>query len=438
MSNRLIFEDWLAEQDMPALGGQPDPSAGQAPSSQPDVPPSATTDQPSGMQPNQNDPNIANQDQPQDISQDPQVPDMPEEKEDEDFETWKMKYFRATVKGDSNELIDILNEKREDKGLEESQSRFIENNFSIQLLRQYLNIESASKEIRKLMKENLDRNNPASSLVNHIYSVLETIPQLNNMIIKCKGYGNLKADLHRKFIAALLCAVQVGTGANSEDLIVNEKDEDGGYSVLISTRFNSKWGDVNLGDWSLKEDDVDRYLSEAERKRLEDGSPEEKDVLRRRVVLESIADQYKQRAFIINVVGEDGTIFTLGWDMFSALKQAYNEGRLVVRTRLSDNSEAMITDEGKIVSFMDWSINYIRETGEQDEEGQPAVEELEFMQRRNGRLYLVAALDTIRDAAQAPLAGTTFQETPYRGNPSDLKILTRCVFTAYDMLIKQC
>jgi hypothetical protein len=435
--NNLVFTDWLLEQDMPAMGGQPDPMAGQAPGVDPtnaaEPPPQSSP--PSGMQPNQNDPNITQQaGQPEDVTQDPQSPDMPEENEEEDFETWKIKYFKASVKGDSNELIDILNEKRDSMDLTPVQHKFIEDNFNIQLLRQNSNIEKASKEIRKLIKDQIDKNNPATTVVNHMFSVLETIPQLNQIYIKCNGYGGMKQDLHRKFIAALLGAVQVGTGANAEDVIFNERE----YSIMISTRFNARWGDVNLGDWSLREDDAERYLSEPEQKRMTgNGSPEEKDVLRRRVVLESIADQFKQRAFIINVMGENGTVYTLGWDISNALKQAYQEGRLVVRTRRSDNSQAMITDEGKIVPFIDLAINYVKETGEQDEDGQPATEELEFMRRQNGRLYLVAALGTIKEAAQG-LAGTTFQETPYSGNPSDLRTIQRCVYSTSDMVLRSC
>jgi hypothetical protein len=78
--------------------------------------------------------------------------------------------------------------------------------------------------------------------------------------------------------------------------------------------------------------------------------------VRRRVVIESIAEQFKQRAYIVNVTGKNGTVYTLGWDLAGSLKAAYTAGKLVVRTIQSENSDAMITDDGEIVPFVDMKI----------------------------------------------------------------------------------
>ena len=441
MSNRYAFEYWLGEADTPALGGQPDPVAGGSPAGQPASnmgPPPAQ-----GMPP---DPNVSNQtdqmgknpqdqQQPPDVSQDPQVPDMPEQEEGEDFEQWRQKFLKESIKGDSQTLISMLKQALDQEGeLSAYQKKFAKDNLNIQTLRLNANIEKASKEIRSQIKQQLDQNNPSTSVVSHICDVLETVPLLNQIFIKLNGYEDAKGDLHRKFIAALLCAVQVGKGADKEDIIFNERE----YSILISTRFNAKWGRVYLGDWSLKEDDPERYLSQPEMKRLQEGSPEEKDVLRRRVVVESIAQKFEQRAFIIHTVSEDGTIYVMGWDVANALRAAYTNGKLVVRTRHSENSEAMITDEGEIVPFVDMNIYYVKETGQQDEDGMPDTKEIEFMQRRNGVLLLTAQLATLKEATSAIGTGIVFKEVPYQGNPSDLKVLQNCVFTTHDLLMKQC
>ena len=253
------------------------------------------------------------------------------------------------------------------------------------------------------------------------------------MFVKLTGYGGQKGDLHRKFISALCGAIQVGSGANNEDIIFNEQD----YSIMISTRFNSRWGDVVLGDWSLKEDDAKRYLSEPEQHRLQSGSPEEKDVLRRRIVVESIAKQFETRAFVINVVQDDGTIGFLGWDLSNALKAAYSNGKLVIKTKKSDHSEAMIDTDGNIVPLVDMTLYYVKETGRQNLAGEPEKEEVEFMERRNGTLFLSATYKTIKEATSA-FQGTVFKEIPWNGNVSDLAILRRCVYSTYDMLMKQC
>ena len=446
MKNKNIFEDWLdsqeiLEQDQPMMGGQPDAGGMQAPSGDPygSLSPSGINGQNSGPQ---NDPNVTNQQQVQNqasndqgLENDPNAPDMPDDQKnvEEDFEIWKNKYFKESIKGDTNQLIDILNEQRNKDDLQPYQRKFIEDNFNVQLLRQNSNIEKASNEIRRNMKDQLDQNNPATSVVNHTFNTLSTMPMLNAIFIKMSGYGNLKGDLHRKYLASLTGAVQVGSGANTEDIIYNERE----YSVMMSTRFNSEWGAINLGNWSLKEDDPERFLSEPEAKRLQEGSPEEKEVLRRRVVVESIADFFKTRAFIINVVADDGTVYTLGMDLSNALKGAYKDGKLVVRTRHSDNSEAMITDDGDIIPYIDLNIYFVKETGEQDEDGMPATEEIEFIERRNGILFLKASYQTIKDAASV-LPGFVFKETPYTGNPSDLRTLRRCVYSAHDLLLRQC
>jgi len=432
--NRHNIEDWLVEFDTPGLGAQPDPSGSQAPTSDPNQ----------GVG-NPSNPNVANMmpqnapaahtpEVPQDISNDPQSPDMPEEKpEVNDFEVWKNTFLKESIKGDVNQLITILNQVRDKDDLDPYQRKFVEDNFNIQLIRQHSNVNKASKEIRRQIQSQLDRNNPATSVVNHMISVLETDPTLNNTFIKLNGYAGLKGDLHRKFVAALTGSVQVGSGANTEDIVFNERE----YSIQISTRFNSKWGDVYLGQWSLKEDDPERFLSEPELKRLQEGSPDEREVLRRRVVVESISELFETRAFIINVVGDNGTIYTLGWDVATSLRGAYTEGKIKVKTRKSDNSEAMISDDGNITPLLDLSVYYVRETGELDADGKSQKELVPFMERKEGMLFLSASLQLIKEAATA-LQGAAFKETPYRGNPSDLKTLTRCVYSAHDLLMRQC
>lgn len=434
MNHRHNLEDWLLEFDIPPVAGQPDTTAMQAPTTDPNQQAAANP---------QSDPNVANMDQlnnppandnQQDVSNDPQTPEMPEETPKvDDFEVWKNKYFKESIKGDSNSLIDLLSPVRESEGLDSYQRKFVEDNWNVQLVRQHSNIEKASKDIRRNIREQLDRNNPATSVVNHLSAVLDTMPLLNHVFVKLNGYTGLKGDLHRKYIAALIGGVQVGAGGNKEDIIYNERD----YSIMLSTRFNSKWGDVFIGNWSLKEDDPERFLTEPELKRLRDGSPEERTVLRRRIVIESIAELFETRAFIINVVGNDGTIYTLGWDLANSLRAAYTDGKIKVKTRRSDNSEAMISDSGEIQPLMDLSITYVNETGKQNPEGLPETEELPFMERKDGMLFLNANLQLIRTASNA-LQGMVFKETPYNGNPSDLKTLTRCIYSAHDMLMRQC
>jgi hypothetical protein len=441
--NHYILEQWLRkrlnEDDAPSLdpmtnpGGSPGMGNGMGYGGQIQTPvgpdPSITNQGQQDMAPNpqENKPNGM-----PDVSNDPTVPDMPEELDEQDFERWKDTYFKESVKGDVSKLIDLIHQVR-DMDLDSYPRKFVEDNLQICFLRQNANIEKVGNEVRKLIKQELDQNNPAVSVVNHMTNSLDTMPQLNNVFIKLKGLLGMKSDLHRKFIASLIGAVQVGSGANNEDIVYNEKD----YSIRISTRYNDKWGKVDIGKWSLKEDDPERYLTDPEQKRLEEGSPEEKDVLRRRVVMESIADAFKRRAFIVNVCGHNGTIYTFGWDLSSSLRAAYTEGKLVVRVVESEDSEAMITDDGQIIPFVDLKIKYVKETGNVDASGKPMKDELDFMERVDGMLFLNAQLSVLREAASS-FQGIVMKETPYQGNPSDLRTLQRCVPNASEILLRSC
>jgi hypothetical protein len=426
MSN-LALQEWLNEDEMGMqIPGTEVPGA---------VPPAPTM--PQETDPNAQateDPNAMQQPQPDqmDVSNDPPAPDMPEEQEEQDFEQWKDSFFRETTRNDVLKLIDMINQVR-DLELDSYPRKFVEDNLQVCFLRQNSNIDKMCKEVRRLSKESLDQNNPTVSLVNHIFNTMRTMPELNNIFIKLKGLLGMKGDLHRKFIASITGSVQVGTGGNNEDLIFNERD----YSVKMSTRYNDKWGKVDLGRWSLKEDDANRYLTEPEQRRLEEGSPEEKEVLRKRIIIESIAETFKKRGFVINVVGEDGTVYTLGWDLSGSIKGAYGDGKLVVKTIQSENSEAMIDDKGTIVPYIDVKIKYVKETGGLDAEGKPEKEELDFIEKIDGMLFLTAQFLTVKDASTS-FPGIVLKETPYNGNPSDLKVIMRCVPNAPELLLRLC
>jgi hypothetical protein len=431
------LQDWLVEFDIPAAAANPDAPMG-PPTGNPDFADTMSND---NMPP---DPNAANDDQnapePEpDVNQQPEpqednieIPDMPESPEDQDFEVWKSNYFKETIKGNANQLLDMISPIRDRDELEPYQRKFVEDNYNIQLIRLNSNILEASKLVRKNIREQLDKNNPATSIVNHVSNVLDTMPHLNNIFIKMMGYSGNKGELHRKFIAALTGSVQVSSSPDKENIIFNEKE----YSIKMPTRLNSDWGDVAIGSWSLKEDDPEKFLSEPELKRLSEGSPEERDILRKRVIIESISKQFEEQAFIINVIGDNGAIYYLGWDISNALRGAYTEGKIVVKTNPSENSEAMINDEGAIIPVFDLKIFFTRDTGDQDENG-PVYEEIEFMSKKNGMLFLTAGLDLVKEASSA-FQGTQFKEVPYQGNPSDLKNIRRCVYSSHDLLMRQC
>jgi hypothetical protein len=410
-----------------AIGDVPPANQPPQPDSQAPVDPNVAQQQPAEMAPEQ-----PVEPQMPDVSSDPQSAEIPDDKEHQDFEQWKNTFFKESIRGDVNKLIDMIHEVR-DLELDSYPRKFVEDNLQVLFLCQHANIAKASKEIRRLIRQELDKNNPSVSLVNHITSVLETMQDLSNIFIKLKGMYGLKGDLHRKYIAALLGAIQVGSGGNTEDVIYNEKD----YSIRISTRFNNEFGRLEMGRWSLKEDDPDKFLEEAEMKRLEEGSPDEREALRHRIVIESIVENFKTRTFVANVVDKDGTVMFLGWDIASSLQAAFTEGKLVVKTILSENSEVFISESGEILPYVDLKIQYMRDTGELDEDGKPAPEEHPFIEKIDGILFLTANMNIIKEAASS-MQGIVLKEIPFKGNPSEIKILEKCHASANELLLRMC
>jgi hypothetical protein len=439
-----IYENWLINEQDPTFGGGPDPVAGVPSDSQKDpnffggsggmsnpmskgtsitnLNKSSTDSSPEEYKPS---------DKP-DASFDPEYPDMPQENLPVDFDKWKADFFKESIKGDVNKLLNMIHQVR-DYNLDPYRRKFIEDNLQICFLRQQANIEKVSGEIRKLIKEEMDNANPANSLTNHIFSVLQKYPDISNVFIKLNGLFGLKSDLHRKFIASLLCAVQVGSGGVNEDLILNQKD----YSIKISTRMNARFGAIDIGKWFMTVDEPDKYLSDSEIERMESGSPEEKDILKKRIIIDSIANFFRKRAFIVNVVGDDGSVNLIGLDLSTYLKGAYNDGKIIVATYENANSEATLNEKSEIIPLSDIKILFQKDTGQLDEFGKPLKEQVEFITRRDGILILNATKDILKEASNA-YSGINFKVIPYNGNPSDLKFLSRCIPSAPEILMRNC
>jgi hypothetical protein len=424
MPVNIVKHFWLEAEEI---------SAGQAPTSDPTT--GATPFNPSLQDPSQNpsqeqDPSL--EQEPDDVSQDPEEADLPEEDLDKDFWKWKKEFFELSIKGNTEDMLNSI-KLVDTEGLESSQLKFLSDNMQILLYRQDANIAKASKEIRKLMKTDLDRSNPATSIMQHITNVLEKDGPIQAILVKLSGMYDVKGPYHRKFIASLIGGVQTGGGGDLEDIVYVDND----LTVNISTRFCTQFGEIHLGNWSLKDDDPEKYLADVELERLKEGSPEEKQVLRRRIILESIAQKFEKRSFLIHCVSPNGTIFSMGYELGTSIRSAYKEGKLIVRGQKAESRDAMITDDGKIVPLIDIDVMYVRDTGETDMNGKPVKEEVPFMKRRNCILYLTADLEVLKEAS-AGMTGFFLHESPYNGNPEDIRELKNCNASLSEILNKQC
>lgn len=352
------------------------------------------------------------------------TPDVPENNDEIEFNTWRNEFFKLAVCGDTDKMIDSINEIK-DQNLDSAQMKFVDDNLKILLLRQDANFDKVSKNIRKSLKTDLDQSHPGVSLLQVISPEVNSNPVLNEIIIKLFGFHGLKGELHRKFIAALTGSIQVGGGGEKEDLVFNEKE----YSINISTRMAGSFGEITIGKWSLKENDASKFLAEPEMTRLQEGSPEEKKALAHRIVLDSIAEKFKTRAFFIQVVTVDGNVYSIGWDIGESLKDAYRDGKLIIKSDMSSDSDAFIGEDGKIIALK--NIGIYAKSGDENEQ-----KEMPFIENRSGILYFTADLDTMNSIGSS-ISGMMFQSQPFTGSPEQFRELTRATPDLATLLLRR-
>jgi hypothetical protein len=150
--------------------------------------------------------------------------------------------------------------------------------------------------------------------------------------------------------------------------------------------------------------------------------------------MESIADMFQHRAFIIDIVDDQGTVQHIGLDLGNCIRAAYVDGRLVARMNNEDTHDAFINDEGEIVLIPNLTIHYVKESNIPNHQGDHELEEVEFMRQQDGMLRLTATVDLMKEVAST-LQGIVWKEQPWQGNPSDLMGLMRSVPSIPEILL---
>ena len=417
MSNWINWQSWNEAGEAQPPTGDPYAANVMATAGDPASPEPHAPDQPQDQSQNQKGYYDADDDDDQndqdDVTQDPQEIEEPQQGQAKDFEVWRHEFFELAKKGDTGQMIDAIGVVRDRPGLGAPQKKFVEDNLQIWMYRQ--DIEQQADQIRKLVNKDFDITNPGTTLMQHICAVMEENTAMIQVPIKLTGTFAWKSDIHRKWVAALLGAVQEGGGASRHDLVLNDDE----WSVEISTRFYAEFGEIDMGKWSLAVNDAEKFLSQSEFKALEDGSPGYKRELRRKIVISSIAERFARRAFLIHVCHTDGTLYSIGWDAGDCIKAAYRAGKLEVRAKGTKDKDCKIAKDGAITPLEETRIFYVKDTGELDENGNISTIEVPFIEERSGKLYVIADGNTLRDAA-SNMSGLFFRELPYSGNPTDI------------------
>lgn len=425
------IRSWLLEQE-----SQP---AQQAPTSDPQT--GSTDANKVGPVPQQGGPDLSSpatmaDAKPEDnVVNDPQTPEVPEEKEEITFEQWKIKFMTMFKNDDVNEMLKSLQPWTQQIDLEVPQKKFITDNQAILQFRQDANIDKISKELRKLIKQSLDKNSPATSLMRHLLTALSKAenPAIRNILIKLPGFYGMKGELHRKYLASLFGMVQIGNGGTDSDLLFIGPD----YTIKTSTRFAQEFGNISIGEWTLKKDEAEEILSKSEMDMLSDGSPEERTVLRRRIMIESIAKKFKERVFLIQVVTAEGNLLNLGMDLSDCIISGFNEGKFIIRTNNSEEKSVQVSENGEMITLLDVNLLFTKVLPEVDGNGIRKVKHEPFLQQRSGQLSLVADMETLKEVSLA-LPGCFFRELSSNliGDPRFILDIQKKIPSLSEMLLR--
>jgi hypothetical protein len=93
--------------------------------------------------------------------------------------------------------------------------------------------------------------------------------------------------------------------------------------------------------------------------------------------------------------------------------------------------------EGNMVVLEDIKIMYEKETGKLNDEGKPLMQEMEFISRKDGMLFVTATIETLKEASSS-FQGMIVKEIPYAGNPSEIQSLVRCIPSSTEILLRNC
>lgn len=344
-------------------------------------------------------------------------------KEDElellDFDDFREEYIDLSVNAKPDDLLDKLDDLQGIIDLGPKEKKFVSDNLHILLLMKEQEIYEASRKLHHI-EDPLD-------LIGQLSDVLNRAETLRDVILKLPSFFGMKPDLYRKFFAALIGGVQIGGGGTVEDVVLSPTK---GQRLLFSTRFYTLFGSIHLVPWSLGSEDADLYLRDAERERMEKGSPEEKKILLKRVFLQSISQTLEGRVFVICVVNRatgKRTDIAIRLDQF--LTDGYERG--ILQVDIEEDPDVLVilptgeeTQVGKLV------VRFVNPD-------EPNSEAIRFLELKQSMIHLVADEGVIEDAINSIGAGY-FSRNEYEGTPEELETTQKCVPTLQEMLLKRC
>ncbi len=279
-----------------------------------------------------------------------------------------------------------------------------------------------------------------TELYSIISSEIEPYKTITDCLTKLPGFYSMKSDLFRKSIAAIANGVQIGSGGTLEDLFIPLAED--GVGIKVCTRCYTDFGNIQIGKWALQFNDPENFLSDAELKKLNDtGSPEEKEVLRKRVIVESIAESFKDKVYLCMIIDPNmGERHEIGFNFAELIRDGWKNGYISIEFKASvGQGDAGVKTDGELIDLQKIQINYVKESPDKlDEEGKPVKEYVEFMDVKNGFLYVTIMGDEFTNFANDAQAGLFYSSKPFDSGPEELLKIQRCVPDIKEILLRKC
>ena len=431
----------------------------------------------------------------------PPQEEVPQEKPQEeiDFEIEKIDYLDMSLKQKNDEMMDKLLEMRNIQSLSPGQYKFITDNIQVLSLARDVDFNDARKSIYKRIKEtfgdiaepvqdeeipdtqtqdvadqetampqtsqpeevptpyqgtesvdyihkNLHEVNEELGSISgvEIYSIIsEEIERYNTIIetlIKLPSFYAMKADLFRKIICAVSNGTQIGSGGSLEDVFIPLAE--GGVGIKLCTRIYTDFGNIEIGKWSPKINDPETFLSDEELERLNNsGSPEEKEILKKRVMIESISTAFADKIYLMLICKpESGERIEVGFNLSELVKTGWQNGTITIDFKANiGKGQATLDLEGNLIELQNIVVSYIKDNNDKlDSNGKPLKEHIELLKLKNGVLYIVSNEEEFFDFTSINSEGIFYNKKQSDLDIEKIQTIQNCVPDIKEILLKKC
>ena len=351
-----------------------------------------------------------------------------------EFDLEKEEFKKLIADGKDEEAMDKLMGLRGQENIKPLDRKFIEDNLAVLSLAEDTNLAEVREAIKKLA--NKDEGTMVSSLLDEEINKSDTLKQV---LIKMSNFGASKADMFRKVFACCVSGVQIGFGGTSPDIEKPKKVKKGEEPATeepetYSTRCYSKFGTIEVGDWMPKPDDPEKFLTEEELARFRgEGSPNEQEALRQRIIIDSMIERFSGRDFVVLVSNyETGKCTLIQLNFVTFVKEGYTTGKIVPKISTDATTTASISTNGEWIPLSDIDLVYLKE----DIEGK--IDELPFVKCTDSKIYLVISEYDFVSLSTDVSSGVFFQEYTYEADVESLRTIQRCVPDIKEMLLRKC